>query len=193
MKTQFSFSKSGFTMIEIMVVIAIIGSMFALVSQINFRSQENMTKAERIANKIQGILHTSSVSVMMWRMDQYSTGTTWANITISRSGSIDHGVSWHYVPTVLSGTLVSPFFDNDPKYEIQSIKWCRWTNSGMTDTVDIIIDKNGTTFTGASAPFPADANVLEIQVRYIDMAKKIVFDRRTGRTEIRRSGEDLCN
>ncbi|MFZ2256030.1 MAG: type II secretion system protein [Patescibacteria group bacterium] len=65
MKTQFSFSKSGFTMIEIMVVIAIIGSMFALVSQINFRSQENMTKAERIANKIQGILHTSSVSVMM--------------------------------------------------------------------------------------------------------------------------------
>lgn len=52
-------------MIEIMVVIAIIGSMFALVSQINFRSQENMTKAERIANKIQGILHTSSVSVMM--------------------------------------------------------------------------------------------------------------------------------
>jgi hypothetical protein len=48
------------------------------------------------------------------------------------------------------------------------------------------MNKNSISFTGAS-PFPTDSNILEINVRYLDMAKKVVFDRRTGRTEIRRS------
>ena len=69
MKTQFSFSQSGFTMVEIMVVIAIIASLFAMMSRVDFRSQENITKAERMANKVQSVLHTSNVSVMMGRMD----------------------------------------------------------------------------------------------------------------------------
>jgi prepilin-type N-terminal cleavage/methylation domain-containing protein len=70
MKTQFSFSKRGFTLIEIMVVISIIGSLFALMSQVNFRSQEDITKAERMANKVQGILHASEVAVIMGRMKE---------------------------------------------------------------------------------------------------------------------------
>jgi prepilin-type N-terminal cleavage/methylation domain-containing protein len=65
MKTQFSFPKRGFTLIEIMVVIAIIGILFAIMSQVDFRAQENITKAERMANKVQSILHTSAVAVMM--------------------------------------------------------------------------------------------------------------------------------
>lgn len=56
-------------MVEIMVTIAIIASLFAMMSRVDFRSQENITKAERMANKIQSLLHTSNVSVMMGRMD----------------------------------------------------------------------------------------------------------------------------
>ena len=70
MKTQFSFPKTGFTMVEIMVTIAIIGMLFAMMSRVNFRAQENITKAERMANKVQSILHSSNVAMMMGRMDQ---------------------------------------------------------------------------------------------------------------------------
>lgn len=199
MKTQFSFTKSGFTMVEIMVVIVIIWIMFSLFSQINFRSQENITKAERIANKLQSILHSSSVSVMMWRMDQsiVPKATTWATIIISASGvhANPNRVTWQLAPT-LSGVFQAPFFDGDPKYQIESIKGCvGWwsTNSGTTTSVQIQVDKNGTIFTGSTNPGVFwVANILEIQVRYIDMAKKVIFDRRTWRIEIRRSGEDLC-
>jgi hypothetical protein len=46
------------------------------------------------------------------------------------------------------------------------------------------MDKNGTTFTGAAPGFPANANILEIQLRYVDRTKKVTYDRRTGRIEI---------
>ncbi len=47
------------------------------------------------------------------------------------------------------------------------------------------MDKNGTTFTGTTDNvFFATANVLEIQVRYVDRTKKVIYDKRTGRIEI---------
>ncbi len=46
------------------------------------------------------------------------------------------------------------------------------------------MDKNGTTFTGAAVTFPVDSNILEIQLRYVDRTKKVIYDKRTGRIEI---------
>lgn len=201
MKTQFSFNQYGFTMVEIMVVIAIIWSLFVLMSRINFNPQENIVKAERLASKVQSIIHLSNVSVMMWKMDNSTPpkATTGAiiNINASWSASSPNSVMWQLTPS-LSGTFQAPFFDSDTKYEIQSIKWCVWwttaaISSGTTTTLQILIDKNGTTFTWTTWSFPTTSNIVEIQVRYIDMAKKVVFDKRTGRIETRRSGEDLCN
>lgn len=193
MKTQFSFSQRGFTMVEIMVVIAIISSLFAMMSQIDFRPQQNLTNAERIANKIQSIFHTSNVSVMMGRMDQNSVAATGATIELFASWAW-HRVDWVLTDT-LSGTFQAPFFDGDTKYEIQTIKGCEGgtTNSGYTNSVIVDISRDGTVFTGTTdQPLFAQANILEIQVRYINMSKKIIFDRRTGRIEIRRQWEDLC-
>lgn len=76
MKTQFSFTKRGFTMFEIMVVIAIIATLFVSLSRFNFRPQENIVKAERLASKIQSILHSNNVSLMMGRMDASQIATT---------------------------------------------------------------------------------------------------------------------
>ena len=69
MKTQFSFTNSGFTMFEIVVVIGIIGIIFASLSRFTLQPQESITKAERLAAKIQSVIHSSNVSLMLGRMD----------------------------------------------------------------------------------------------------------------------------
>ena len=85
----------------------------------------------------------------------------------------------------MSGSMRAPFFDNDTKYEIRSIKGYNGTLSGTTSTLTIQMDKNGTVFTGTTNPaFFSTATTLEIQVRYIDRTKKVIYDKRTGRIEI---------
>ncbi len=184
MKTQFSFSKSGFTLVEIMVVIAIIGFLFGVMSQISFRPQENLTKAERLANKVQSVLHNSAVNVMMGRMDKNNIAVTGATLSLTASWGGTQGLWWIYTPN-MTGALRAPFFDNDAKYEIRSIKWYSATTSGTTLNIIIQMDKNGTTFTGTSNnAFFATATTLEIQLRYVDRTKKVIYDTRTGRIEI---------
>lgn len=195
---QFSFTKDGFTMFEIVVVIAIIGMIFAWMANFTFRPQENIVKAERLAAKIQSIIHSTNVWLMMGRMNGSSTAMTGAVIDIYISGSTNSGNSMYWtMSSTLSWKLIVPFFnDNDIMYQIESIKgcvgWSATASSWTTDHVMIIMDRDRISFTGSS-PFPSESNILEIKVKYVDMEKKVIFDRRTGRTEIRRAGEDLCD
>lgn len=205
MKTQFSFTKSGFTMFEIVVVISIIGILFASISRFTLEPQENIAKAERLASKVQSIIHSSNVSLMLWRMDQSTVpmATTGAIIKIYASWATSSGNSiyWQLAPT-LSGKLVQPFYnDNDRFYQIESIKGCvGWSitaNSWITNTAEIRMTRGSISFTWSFDTLTAlqieALNILEINVRYMDMGKKVIFDRRTGRTEIRRSWEDMCD
>lgn len=57
MKTQFSFRKYGFTLIEIAIVISILAFVFYEFSKVSFRPQENLAKAERLANKVASVIH----------------------------------------------------------------------------------------------------------------------------------------
>lgn len=58
--------------------------------------------------------------------------------------------------------------------------------------------RDGAIFSGVTLAADAgitnmsDTNVLEIQLRYVNMIKKVVYDKRTGRIEIRREGEIIC-
>jgi prepilin-type N-terminal cleavage/methylation domain-containing protein len=74
MKTQRSFSKSGFTLLELMVVIAILGLLFVVYSRFSYQPQEHLMKAERLANKISSVLHDALLQVTIGRMATDSGG-----------------------------------------------------------------------------------------------------------------------
>lgn len=118
MKTQFSFRKYGFTLIEIAIVISILGFLFYQFSKISFQPQENLSKAERLANRVASIIQEGLMSVTIGRMDSSQNPTTQATLVFSTST----GASWRYT-AALSGTITPPFYDGDGKYEIRDITW----------------------------------------------------------------------
>lgn len=181
MKTQFSFRKYGFTLVEITIVITILGFLFYTFWKVSFRPQENIIKAERLANKIVDVLHESLININIGRMDSTRTPVSTAYVYISTST----GISWYYSPT-LSWTFVPPFYDEDVLYEIRDITWTGWKAavwavSGTTPFLGIIMEKNRISFTGITND---TAFLVTIRTRYQDMNKKVVFDRRTGRIEV---------
>ncbi len=180
MKTQFSFRKYGFTLVEIAIVISILTYIFYAFTKFSFRPQENLGKAERLANRVASVLHEWLMNVAIGRMDGSQNPTTQANIIVSTSTWI----SWTYT-SHLTGSFVSPFYDLDPLYEIRDITWTGGRAPGaVTGTsayLSIYIDNDRVSFSGIAND---TATIVTIRTRYIDMNKKVVFDRRTGRIEV---------
>ncbi len=180
MKTQFSFRKYGFTLIELMVVISILIFLFYQFSKISFLPQENLWKAERLANKVASILHEWLINVAIGRMDKDRNPTSQAIIHVSTST----GISWEYTP-MLSWSIVPPFYDGDVAYKIHDITWTGWRAPGaLTGTsanLIITIDWDRVTFSWITND---TATIVTIRSRYINKNKKVVFDRRTGRIEV---------
>jgi hypothetical protein len=57
-------------------------------SQINFRAQESSVRSDRIANRIQNVLHNNNVAVMMGRMDSAGSGSTGSTVIITATGTL---------------------------------------------------------------------------------------------------------
>ncbi|MBP9779818.1 prepilin-type N-terminal cleavage/methylation domain-containing protein [Candidatus Gracilibacteria bacterium] len=181
MKTQFSFRKYGFTLVELMIVISIIMYIFYQFSRISFLPREDVAKAERLANKVASVLHEGLMNVSIGRMDATKQAVTGATISFSTST----GIYWKYT-TVMTGSFAPPYYDADLKYEIRDITWTGGRSpgavSGTSTGFTIIIDNNRSIFTGTT--LNATATVVTIRTRYRNMNKKVVFDRRTGRIEV---------
>ncbi len=181
MKTQFSFRKYGFTLIEIAIVISILGVLFYQFSKISFRPQEDLAKAERLANRISSILHEWLINVTIGRMDVTQSATTQATIGVSTTT----GIIWRYT-SALSGSFIPPFYDGDAKYEIRDITWTgwrasAWAISGTSAYITVIANANSVSFSGIAN---TTATTVTFRTRYLNMNKKVIFDRRTGRIEV---------
>jgi prepilin-type N-terminal cleavage/methylation domain-containing protein len=180
MKTQFSFYKYGFTLVELMIVISILAMLFYSLSKFTFNPQENIVKAERLANKIAAVIHEWLINVKIWRMDMARNPVTQAIISFSTST----GMSWRYT-SILSGSFAPPFYDGDIRYEIRDITWTGWRSpwavSGTSAYISFIMTGDRVSFSGITND---TATIVTIRSRYGNMNKKIIFDRRTGRIEV---------
>jgi hypothetical protein len=149
-------------------------------SGISFRANENLTKAERLADKLSQILHDGLLGITVGRMDQTKKPVDHEIISISTST----GISWNFVGTTLSGVFAPPYYDNDTSYQIESISWSGGTTPGSGSSIMIDIQRDQITFSGTT---DTTNTLLTVQMRYLDRRKKVIFDRRTGRIEINKN------
>lgn len=180
MKTQFTFQKYGFTLIELMIVISILAFLYYSLTKFSYNPQENMTKSERLANKVAASIHEGLINVKIGRMDSARNPVTQAIVGFSTST----GINWRYT-ALLTGSFAPPFYDGDTKYEIRDITWTGWrapgATSGTSSYISIIVDSGRVSFSGIAND---TATIVTIRTRYVNMNKKVIFDRRTGRIEV---------
>ncbi len=173
-----------------MLVIAILGLLFVVFSRISFQPQENLTKAERLANKISSVLHGGLLQITIGKMDGNNppSAVTGAIFTLGTSAcplaSWGSWITWYYTSTS-SGKLLPPYFDTDIKYAIDNIKWSWWVASWTGDCIQINMTRDAMSFTGAWVD--TTSTIMTVTTRYLGMKKKVTFDRRTGRVEVNKN------
>lgn len=189
MKRQYNIGKIqkyGFTMIEIMLVIAMIGIFVAATNTFNWTPQTDVEKVNRIKNAVWNLIRDENLKVSIGRMPMddwvVSAMTT---LTIGTGWIItNYTSSWGFL--FYTGQLRAPYFDNDAKYTINSVSW--WTGSSnatstWNGTGKVIITQDGITFTG-NTNITNQNIILSIKVWYGARSRQILLDKRTGKITV---------
>lgn len=170
-----------------MVVIAILAFLYYTFARFSYRPQENLTRAERLANKVSSVLHDGLLQITIGRMDGNNNAVTGATLHFGNSGCLAasgwSGITWSYTQS-LSGQLRPPFFDGDQNYAIDTIAWTGWTTPWSGNCIDVILSRNAMSFSGIS---DLTSTIVTITTKYQTMKKKVLFDRRTGRVEVNKN------
>ena len=183
MKRQSFPSQSGFTLFELMIVITVFSIFVMITSSFDWRPQTDIEKADRMMIVVSSTLRTEMQNISIGKMPRRdgktattTTITVWTGGMVTTYTSSVHGVIW-------SGAFISPFFDGDVKYTINSVTWTgSTTNSGTTGTGDLIITPQWVSFSGAGIGWtPPWYTILEVVVGYNRASRKVTLDRRTGR------------
>ena len=131
-----------FTLIELMVTMAIIGLVITLFNYDGVSSQRAAQSSQRIAHALEGILQSERLTTTL--------GKTQGNVVVRiATGSIVR-TEWTAAVVVLG----SPFFDNDVRYQIQDVL----VSTGSTSTptsyswgLDVTYGQGGSiSFSGAN-------------------------------------------
>jgi prepilin-type N-terminal cleavage/methylation domain-containing protein len=184
MKRQSSFWQYGFTLVEIMLVIVLLGVIFySMASFWSPQWKENSIKVERLANNISDILHTGLINITIWKVENGVTLTgARIRVAIGTWDSLTGIVRYQYGNTPFQSISL---FDEDSHYQVERIGWNGWVlvPTGVTERLDITLSQTGNFFLG-DINMDNSATEVDIRVRYMDKTKTVTFDRRTGRIEI---------
>ncbi|MBC7503392.1 prepilin-type N-terminal cleavage/methylation domain-containing protein [Candidatus Gracilibacteria bacterium] len=199
-------TKKGFTLVELMLVVVLIGIFFTMTSYMTNNTRVYQTKAERFANDIYDTIRSARNNMIIGR--GVLSGTTMVvtnerTITVTNTGLI---TTYKYNTTSAGTekTLVSPYYDQDAQYKITDIAISSggilngnvpiWDRTGSTlSSVGIIINPNSQiTMTGIGTPvIPSNSiRTIKITAGYAGFEQSIVIDRVSGTVETRKSSED---
>ena len=195
--------KKGFTLLEKMVVITLIGLFFVITSSLTKDTRSYQTNAERLANTVYDAIRGARNNILIGRWT-----LSWTSLITVTERTVMISNTWittkYFHDITSSGTestKLFPFFDKDKSYRISNIaisSWGiingvvpLWDNSGMT-LVSIIMNASSDTITMTTIPAPSIANIrtLKITAEYLWFEQSVVIDRVTGAIEMRKSTQD---
>ena len=188
MKRQPLGLKSGFTLVELMIVITIFWVFVLTTNIFNYAPKTEAEKADRMIILIWSMLKTELQNVFIGRMpNRDGKIATRVEMRIGTWGITASYYTWSTgtTPFIVQNTL-RPFFNNDTNYEIRSVIWTGSSTVpiGHSGTWILILENSGLSFSGAWV-YGSWFSILEIKVGYMFRTRKIILDRRTGKlTEI---------
>ena len=183
MKRQSLMHQYGFTMVEIMLVIAIIGIFFAATNSFTYLPQTDTEKVNRMKYAVSDKLRDETLKISIGRMP-INNGVVSEKTTmnIDKVTGIITSYSWGGV-VFSTWYFQPPYYDGDALYSLTGVEWWTGTTSSTvtwTWAGKIEITQNGIIFTG-NTNITSENIILSILVGYRNNTRQILFDRRTGK------------
>lgn len=185
MKRQLFRSHSGFTIVELLIVIAMIGIFYAATASFSYKPQNDIERVNRMKYAISDKLRDEILRVSIGRMPTNNgkvsaktiikINNTGMTTTYSDSGGVVFS-TWYFV---------SPYYDKDPLYSITGTLWLTGSsNATLTSSGwgEIHITSDGIVFSGTN--ITSENIILRINVSYNSRIRWIELDRRTGKISI---------
>ncbi|EKE30025.1 MAG: hypothetical protein ACD_2C00056G0001 [uncultured bacterium (gcode 4)] len=186
-------TNKAFTMIEMLIVIALIWVVATLVSGFDFNRQTDGEKRDRMANMISSIINTEKINAITWK--GVSNWSSIINYDYSKLNLSNTWLTVKYLDSSMNtvatwASFTYPFY-MDTHYEIKKIDVINASGATYTWwTIDIIFNRlaNNISFTGTQSdgtPLPSNTVSLDITAWYAKINRHILFDYRTWRLEIK--------
>jgi prepilin-type N-terminal cleavage/methylation domain-containing protein len=194
------YNKKGFTLFEMIIVLALIGLFFVMTSYMTRDPRINQTRTERLVNTVYDQIRTARNNMIIGRW--VASGSTLVVTTRRTIDITSTGVVTNYTyNTTSTGTemrLVTPFFDRDPLYKITNIAVSSgaitpgalsWDISGAT-MASIVLNPNSDISISSVPASASPIRLLKITLGYGDFEQSVIIDRVSGIVDIRKAIED---
>ncbi|MBC7498653.1 prepilin-type N-terminal cleavage/methylation domain-containing protein [Candidatus Gracilibacteria bacterium] len=194
------YTKKGFTLFEIIIVLVLIGLFFVMTSYMTRDPRINQTRTERLVNTVYDQIRTARNNMIIGRgvaSGAILVVTTQRSIDITSTGVVTNYI-YNTTSTGTETRLVTPFFDRDPLYKITNIAASsgvmvpgalNWDISGATNA-SITISSNSDVSLSSIPASPYPIRLLKVTLGYGDFEQSVIIDRVSGIVEIRKAIED---
>lgn len=165
--------KSGFTLVEIIVVIAIIWIITLISTNFDFNKKTSIEKWSRIINKISSILNTEIFNSKSWKWVNFGSWIMLPDYTEINIWTWNINIKYIWTKTMSWESLFYPFFWEN-WYNISDIHLIEknWSTWPIVDPFSLYINSNWITFSWSSAIklsitawYNFDQNTLELDRR----------------------------